>query len=162
MLKRKNGKGQKQDLGVFFGNWDDKRIRWIFLQRKGGIGLKSADYSDIGFNMRVTQYQSNPSMGNKPASEGVLVEAFWNKYHPLLLLAFVFVKVDKARFAEPVLHKMVAIVPSRRWRRLHTFIWWKNNPFYWKNGQLCQFAAYNKCAPGRTGHNHRAKNCRRE
>jgi hypothetical protein len=46
--------------------------------------------------MRFTQYQSNPSMGVKSARERVLVETFPDRYHPLLLLAFMLVKADKA------------------------------------------------------------------
>jgi hypothetical protein len=54
----------------------------MFLQRRGGT-----DNRDIGFYVRFTQYQSNPSMGVKPKSKRVLVEAFRDKYHTMLLLA---------------------------------------------------------------------------
>jgi hypothetical protein len=74
MLKTKDGKGQTKNKGVFFRSRNDKRTQWIFLQRRGGV-----DNCDIGFNMRLTQHQSNPSMGIKPESKRVLVEAFSDK-----------------------------------------------------------------------------------
>jgi hypothetical protein len=81
MIKLKDGKGKNK--GVFFGSWDDKRVQWIFLQLRAG-----ADNRDIGLYARLTQHQSNPSMGVKPKSKRVLVQAFPYKYHALLLPAF--------------------------------------------------------------------------
>jgi hypothetical protein len=72
--------------------------------------MGSSDNRDIGFDMRFTQHQPNPSMGIKPACELFFVETFYDKYHPLLLPAFMLVKVDKALFFELVLHTMGAIV----------------------------------------------------
>jgi hypothetical protein len=48
---------------------------------------EGADNRDIGLYVRLTQHQSNPSMGIEPKSKRVLVEAFRDKYHTMLLLA---------------------------------------------------------------------------
>jgi hypothetical protein len=59
--------------------------------------------------MRITQHQSNPSMGNKPTSPRILVELFFDRYHSLLLLAFMPFKAYKALLVEPLLYPMGSI-----------------------------------------------------
>jgi hypothetical protein len=131
MIKKKDGKGQRKDKGVFFRSRKGKGPQRVFLQRRGG-----ADDSNIGFNMRVTEHQSNPSMGDKPAGKRVSYEAFSDKKHPLLLLANMPVKADKAGFAESVFHKMGAIAHCG-WRQgFHPIIRRENNLFDREDGQL--------------------------
>jgi hypothetical protein len=53
-------------------------------------------------------------MGNKPTGARVFVETFPDRYNPLLLLAFMLVKADKAVLAEPLFHAMGAIIKTSR------------------------------------------------
>jgi hypothetical protein len=157
VVKTKDGKGQRKDKGVFLRSRDNKGTQRIFLQRRGG-----ADHRHSGFTMRVTEYQSNPSMGVKPTGKRVSVETFSDKKHSLLLLAYMLVKADKARFAEFVFHTMGTIANSRWMQGFHAFIRRENSLFDREDGQVCQSATHNKRALGGTGDNHRSKNGGRE
>jgi hypothetical protein len=61
-------------------------------------------------------------MGFMPARKRVPGGAFSDKKHPLLLLAFMLVKADKARIAESVLHTMGTVTDCRRRQGFHCFI----------------------------------------